>query len=150
MEAIGAIAASTQLVAYAFNTASRLLELYKTLRHGATFCSNESATVTILHKLIVRLIYSATHELGYLLPLPTNIEQTATQLTTLLSQDSWFELIAIVFIRRSEINKAFASLERQKSDLLLQMSEGQTTILRGIRTSIATMSENQSKALIQV
>ena len=123
MDGFTTFVSTAQAVSYVFSIAKSLTELRNALKHGPKFLHNERATVIHLQEIINQLIPKdeTTANPGFK-RLLSSINSTVESLLALFKPQKLRQIVFLLIIRRAEINESFASLERQKSTLLLHLT----------------------------
>ena len=147
MDGLTAFVSTTQAISYVFSVAKGLAELRNALKSGRTFVDNERATVVRLQEIISKLRpkdeVAADPTFKSLL---SSINSTVEVLLALFQQQKLRQIVVLLIIRRAEVNESFASLERQKTTLLLhltaQNSAGPASLSGGTLLNSGSLSQS--------
>ena len=146
MDGFTAFVSTAQAISYIFSIAKSLTELRNVLKHGRNFLHNERATVIHLQEIIsqLRLKDEAAADPNFKLIL-SSIDSTVERLLALFKQQKLHQITILLTVHRAEIDESFATLERQKSTLILLLTAQTST---GIATRPFNMSEHPSSPSI--
>ena len=135
MDGFTAFVSSAQAISYTFSIAKSLSELRNVLKHGRNFLRNERATVTHLQEIIgqLRPADEAAADPNFKLIL-SSIDSTVERLLTLFKQQKLHQITILLTFHRTQIDESFATLERQKSTLILLLTAQTSTGIASLRT----------------
>ena len=135
MDGFTAFISTAQAISYIFSIAKRLTELHNVLKHGRNFLHNERATVIHLQEIIgqLRPRDEAAADPNFKLIL-SSIDSTVERLLALFKQQKLRQITILLTIHRAEIDESFATLERQKSTLILLLTAQTSNGIASLRT----------------
>ena len=135
MDGFTTLISTAQAISYIFSIAKSLTELRNVLKHGRNFLHNERATVIQLQEIIGQLRpedeAAADPNLKLIL---SSIDSTVERLLALFKQRKLRQITILLTIHRAEIDQSFATLERQKSTLILLLAAQTSTGMASLRT----------------
>lgn len=156
MEPITAAVTITQAAVYCSTLASSLLDLYNAIKNGRQIFQEHHSSIGLLLLVIKQLLESwditRRHNLKCVLQ---SIEQSVQRLLRFFNKSTRLSIILLYSARRTAINEAFASLERQKTTLLVYLVTENSSLTAstlesefhysGLKTSrMSLVSETQS------
>ena len=158
MAELAALVSAGQLLDYSLDVVKSLAKLQSALKFGHSFLADEQATISQLKEFIIGLLCpnDGTIAESRFAPLLESIKRTVDHLLDLLEVKTRRRRVLILVLRRTELNDAFAALERKKSSLILQFAAQNSTALASLCRNYSvdpseepTMSEH-SPTLSQV
>ena len=134
MDGFTAFVSTAQAISYIFSIAKSLTELRNVLKHGRNFLHNERTTVIRLQEIIgqLRLKDEAAADPNFQLIL-SSIDSTVERLLTLFKQQNLRQVTILLTLHRAQIDQSFATLERQKSTLILLLAAQTSTGVASLR-----------------
>ena len=133
MDGFSAVVSTMQAASYAVDIIKSLVELRNVLKHGRRYLRNEQASIRQLHTIVSELSADdavPSSDLGLLLEA---ISDSVNRLLTLLRRQRKHQIVVLLVLRRTEINDSFASLERQKNTLILQLTAQNSIAVASLR-----------------
>ena len=142
MDPFSAVIGGAQAAAYTLSIVKSLTELRNALQNGRGYLRNEREGIQQLQHIIIRLLPNDDKA-----PDPRferllqSINVTVDSLLILFQQHKRLQLIALLIIRRAEVNESFAVLERKKNTLILYLTAQNSNDLASLKTSMLSQPE---------
>lgn len=133
MAELAALVSAGQLLDYSLDIVKSLAKLQTALKTGHSFLADEQASISQLKQFISgSFCPNGTIADSGFAPLLESIKTTVDRLLDLLEVKTRRRLVSILVLRRTELNEAFAALERKKSSLILQFAAQNSTALASL------------------
>ncbi|KAL8639833.1 MAG: hypothetical protein Q9228_003180 [Teloschistes exilis] len=143
MEVVGGIASVTQLVAYSYVVAQRLVQLHKAVQDGPQLYRARRSHITSLLDSIQRMCLGEAPDTDTILPLLISTADLAHSLLYLLQPKSVLYHLRLWGSRSDEIENNFRALEDKTRLLQLHITERTYNIVATVQKDIKIMSQDR-------